>query len=147
MGAEIHYSTEQVCERLLLTRRNIQWWDETGLINPGKDDRNCRTFSPALFRIMTIFCLWRKKGLKLRQIRKLKQKLHYALNGWPGDQNIFIVTDGVDVRATTTVRTCLTFALEASRAVTVVYLSPNEPSVVFCGRIKDPMNKNVDRVK
>lgn len=67
--------TSELCQRLNITHRMLQWWREHRLIRPHRLPRSgfCE-FDEAECLLVAIMGELRHKGLSLHQIRKLKLK-------------------------------------------------------------------------
>jgi len=118
-------NTAQVSKLLNLTERQIQYWDESGLINPTNLNRE-RRFSPELVRRMTVFCALREKKMPLRQVRIIDEKIFAALKPVPTTEETYLITDGAQVTCTSHGMTAFLHAVQAKRAVWVVYVRAAE---------------------
>jgi len=57
-----------------ITARQLQWWDERGVVRPERHGRN-RFYSMADLAEVTVICELRDKGFSLQRIRKIMRFL------------------------------------------------------------------------
>ena len=110
--AEMLTST-RVAERCGVSLRQIQWWDEQGVVSPRQDGHS-RIYTEAEARLVGLVAALRRKGLSLHQIRKGMPALRRAQ---PGE---FVVQDRRAWRICSTVEAVSKMALEATGPVVVV---------------------------
>jgi DNA-binding transcriptional MerR regulator len=114
MEIKRHYSAREVAALTGLTARQLEWWDETGLVSPAIAPRRTeaggfteRRYSPMdLIELMALATL-RRHGVSVRKIRQLLDTLraHFGVRlfetiGEGG--RLTLLTDGTDVYARTT---------------------------------------------
>ena len=76
--ADPHYSTAQVVALTGATHRQLQWYDEQGVVVPSRED-NIRLYSVnQLFEVALIIKL-RKRGVSLQQIRGIQWAIRSQL--------------------------------------------------------------------
>lgn len=64
------YSSNQVIELTGITARQLQWWDERGLVVPRKEGHR-RLYSLDDVAEMAIICDLRRRGFSLQRVRKV----------------------------------------------------------------------------
>ena len=57
-----------------ITGRQLQWWDERGVVRPEREGRN-RIYSMADLAEVSVICELRDKGFSLQRIRKIMRFL------------------------------------------------------------------------
>jgi DNA-binding transcriptional MerR regulator len=114
MELKRHYSAREVAALTGLTARQLEWWDQTGLVAPAIAPRRTeaggfteRRYSPmGLIELMALATL-RRHGVSVRKIRQLLETLRaqfgvrlFETIGEGG--RLTLLTDGTDVYARTT---------------------------------------------
>ncbi len=64
------YSSNQVIELTGITARQLQWWDERGLVVPRKEGHR-RLYSLDDVAEMAVICDLRRRGFSLQRVRKV----------------------------------------------------------------------------
>ena len=64
------FTSSQVSERTGLTPRQLQWWDEQGIVVPARQGHR-RLYSPKDLAELAILCDLRRRGFSLQRIRKM----------------------------------------------------------------------------
>ena len=68
------YTSNEVMALTGITARQLQWWDERGVVRPERQGRN-RIYSMADLAEVTVICELRDKGFSLQRIRKIMRFL------------------------------------------------------------------------
>jgi DNA-binding transcriptional MerR regulator len=68
------YTSNEVMALTRITARQLQWWDERGVVRPERQGRN-RFYSMADLAEVTVICELRDKGFSLQRIRKIMRFL------------------------------------------------------------------------
>ena len=68
------YTSNEVMALTGITARQLQWWDERGVVRPERQGRN-RFYSMADLAEVTVICELRDKGFSLQRIRKIMRFL------------------------------------------------------------------------
>jgi len=68
------YTSNEVMALTGITARQLQWWDERGVVRPERQGRN-RFYSMADLAEVTVICELRDKGISLQRIRKIMRFL------------------------------------------------------------------------
>ena len=67
---EERYTSHQVIERTGISARQLQWWDERGLVVPVKDGHR-RLYSLDDLAEIAVICDLRRRGFSLQRVRKV----------------------------------------------------------------------------
>jgi DNA-binding transcriptional MerR regulator len=95
------FSSSQVSERTGLTPRQLQWWDEQGIVVPARRGHR-RLYSATDLAELAVLCDLRRRGFSLQRIRKMLlllrqefgQTLSTLVERGPG---LHLLTDGESV--------------------------------------------------
>jgi DNA-binding transcriptional MerR regulator len=68
------YTSNEAMALTGITARQLQWWDERGVVRPERQGRN-RFYSMADLAEVTVICELRDKGFSLQRIRKIMRFL------------------------------------------------------------------------
>ena len=72
------YTSNEVMALTRITARQLQWWDERGVVRPERQGRN-RIYSMADLAEVSVICELRDKGFSLQRIRKIMRFLQREL--------------------------------------------------------------------
>jgi len=72
------YASKEVVALTGITPRQLQWWDERGVVCPEREGRN-RIYSMADLAAVSVICELRDKGFSLQRIRKIMRFLQREL--------------------------------------------------------------------
>lgn len=72
------FISEQVVALTGITPRQLQWWDERGIVVPAREGRN-RLYSMDDLAEIAVVCELRKKGFSLQRVRKIMRYLQREL--------------------------------------------------------------------
>lgn len=75
---ETTYSSSQVASLTGITLRQLQWWDEHGIVVPARDGHR-RLYSPEDLAEIAVICELRRKGFSLQRVRKVMRFLQKEL--------------------------------------------------------------------
>lgn len=87
--AERQFTSNQVIELTGITARQLQWWDERGLVVPARQGRN-RLYSTDDLAEIAVLSELRRKGFSLQRVRKIMRFLQKEL----GKRLVETVTSG-----------------------------------------------------
>ena len=84
-----------------ITARQLQWWDERGVVRPERQGRN-RFYSMADLAEVTVICELRDKGFSLQRIRKIMRFLQREfgrrlIETVSGASEYHLLTDGTKI--------------------------------------------------
>ena len=68
------FHSHEVAELTGITARQLQWWDEQGIVVPARKG-HCRLYSQADLTEIAVICQLRKKGFSLQRVRKVMRLL------------------------------------------------------------------------
>ena len=83
------FTSNEVIALTGITPRQLQWWDERGLVVPAREGRN-RLYSREDLAEVAVLCELRKKGFSLQRVRKIMRYLQREL----GKRLVETVTGG-----------------------------------------------------
>lgn len=92
------YTSNDVVARTGITPRQLQWWDERGIVVPAREGHR-RLYSPDDLAEVAVICELRRKGFSLQRVRKviafLQQQLNKRLvDAVSANSNVHLLTDG-----------------------------------------------------
>jgi DNA-binding transcriptional MerR regulator len=87
--AERQFTSNQVIALTGITARQLQWWDERGLVVPARQGRN-RLYSSDDLAEIAVLSELRRKGFSLQRVRKIMRFLQKEL----GKRLVETVTSG-----------------------------------------------------
>ena len=68
------FSSKDVVALTGISPRQLQWWDEQGIVSPARRGRN-RTYSMPDLMEVAVLCELRRKGFSLQRVRKVMRFL------------------------------------------------------------------------
>jgi DNA-binding transcriptional MerR regulator len=90
---ESGYKTLEVLKVVPVTARQLQWWDEQGILSPRQHGHS-RVYQQAdVFGVMLIHEL-KQRGFTLQQIRKVRRELRKQDFAMPTEQQRWLLTNG-----------------------------------------------------
>ncbi len=95
------FTSSQVSERTGLTPRQLQWWDEQGIVVPARQGHR-RIYSPTDLAELAVLCDLRRRGFSLQRVRKLvlllrRQFGHRLAELATRGSSLHLLTDGQSV--------------------------------------------------
>lgn len=95
------YTSNEVMALTGITARQLQWWDERGVVRPERQGRN-RFYSMADLAEVTVICELRDKGFSLQRIRKIMRFLQREfgrrlVETVSGSSEYHLLTDGTKI--------------------------------------------------
>ena len=95
------YTSNEVMGLTGITARQLQWWDERGVVRPARQGRN-RFYSMADLAEVTVICELRDKGFSLQRIRKIMRFLQREfgrrlVETVSGASEYHLLTDGTKI--------------------------------------------------
>jgi DNA-binding transcriptional MerR regulator len=119
------FTSSQVSERTGLTPRQLQWWDEQGIVVPARQGHR-RLYSPKDLAELAILCDLRRRGFSLQRVRKMidllrrefGHRLADLLSRGPG---LHLLTDGESV-----------FLCDSERGVIDLLRDTQQPLLAIC---------------
>ncbi|MGC2208956.1 MAG: MerR family transcriptional regulator [Candidatus Korobacteraceae bacterium] len=119
------YTSSQVSERTALTPRQLQWWDEQGIVVPARQGHR-RLYSAKDLAELAILSDLRRRGFSLQRIRKMigllrrefGHRLAELLSRRPG---LHLLTDGESI-----------FLCDSERGVIDLLRDTQQPLLAIC---------------
>ena len=95
------FTSSQVSERTGLTPRQLQWWDEQGIVVPAREGHR-RIYSAKDLAELAVLCDLRRRGFSLQRIRKMLSLLRHEFGHRLADlvhrgPGLHLLTDGESV--------------------------------------------------
>src|SRR6266850_2762404 len=95
------YTSNEVMGLTGITARQLQWWDERGVVRPARQGRN-RFYSMADLAEVTVICELRDKGFSLQRIRRIMRFLQREfgrrlVETVSGASEYHLLTDGTKI--------------------------------------------------
>lgn len=88
---EKRFTSAQAVKLTGITPRQLQWWDERGIVMPRRDGRR-RLYSADDITEIAVICALRRKGFPLQRVRRIMRFLQKELGGRLAD----VVSSGSD---------------------------------------------------
>ena len=74
------FTSAQVVKFTGITPRQLQWWDERGIVQPHREGR-CRMYSFDDLTEVAVICALRRKGFPLQRVRSIMKFLQKEFGG------------------------------------------------------------------
>ena len=121
------FSSQQVVRLTGISPRQLQWWDEQGIVCPARDGRN-RTYSLADLTEVSVICELRRKGFSLQRVRKVMRFLQRELGKRLVEtvitgSEVHLLTDGRRIYLETSTRQVIDILKNAQQPLLTVCLS------------------------
>ena len=92
------FTSAEVVELTGITPRQLQWWDERGIVKPRREGRN-RMYSEQDISEIAVICALRRKGFPLQRMRRIMRWLQKEFGGRLADavssgSEYHLLTDG-----------------------------------------------------
>lgn len=119
------FTSSEVSERTGLTPRQLQWWDEQGIVVPSRQGHR-RLYSAKDLAELAILCDLRRRGFSLQRIRKmillLRREFGQRLADLAsGGSALHLLTDGESV-----------FLCDSERGVIDLLRNTQQPLLAIC---------------
>ena len=72
------FTSAEVVKLTGITPRQLQWWDERGIVAPAREGRR-RLYSPDDIAEVAVICALRRKGFPLQRVRRIMRFLQKEL--------------------------------------------------------------------
>jgi DNA-binding transcriptional MerR regulator len=121
------FSSRQVIALTGISPRQLQWWDEQGIISPARQGRN-RLYSMADLTEISVICELRAKGFSLQRVRKvirfvqreMGKRLVETLNA---GGELHLLTDGRRIYLETSARQVIDILKNSRQPILTICLS------------------------
>jgi DNA-binding transcriptional MerR regulator len=95
---EKHFTSAEVVSLTGITPRQLQWWDERGIVVPRREGRR-RLYSEDDIAEVAVICALRRKGFPLQRMRRIMRWLQKEFGGRLADavssgSDYHLLTDG-----------------------------------------------------
>jgi DNA-binding transcriptional MerR regulator len=119
------FTSSQVSERTGLTPRQLQWWDEQGIVAPAREGHR-RLYSPKDLAELAVLCDLRNRGFSLQRIRKMLALLRREFGHRLADlasrgPELHLLTDGDSI-----------FLCDSERGVIDLLRNTQQPLLAIC---------------
>ena len=119
------FSSNQVVALTGISLRQLQWWDERGLVSPARQGRN-RLYSLADLTEISVICELRDRGFSLQRVRRVIRFLQREL----GKRLVETVRSGSEVHLLTDGRRI--YVETSTRQVIDVLKNSRQPLLTIC---------------
>ena len=132
------FTTREVVKLTGISPRQLQWWDERGIVKPVRDGHN-RAYSLDDLAEVAIICELRERGFSLQKIRRvirfLQRELGKRLVETVGAATEYhLLTDGRHI-----------FLEDSARGVVDILKNARQPMLTIC--LSDTVERIQSRVK
>jgi len=119
------FTSSQVSERTGLTPRQLQWWDEQGIVVPAREGHR-RLYSAKDLAELAVLCDLRNRGFSLQRIRKMLALLRREFGHRLADladrgPGLHLLTDGDSI-----------FLCDSERGVIDLLRNTQQPLLAIC---------------
>jgi len=95
---EKQFTSAEVVKLTWITPRQLQWWDERGIVAPAREGRR-RLYSQGDLAEVAVICALRRKGFPLQRVRRIMRFLQKEFGGRLADavssgSDYHLLTDG-----------------------------------------------------
>jgi DNA-binding transcriptional MerR regulator len=122
---EQEFTSAQVVRLTGITPRQLQWWDERGIVTPRRDGRR-RLYTAEDIAEIAVICALRRKGFPLQKVRSIMRFLQKELGRSLGEavsngSEYHLLTDGKRI-----------YLENSQRQVVDILKNSNQPLLVIC---------------
>jgi DNA-binding transcriptional MerR regulator len=95
------FSSREVAQVARVSLAQLQWWDERGILSPGRKGRK-RAYLPKDVIEVLVIAELRRKGMSLQSVRRVLRLLRRESDEWlapvvSGEADLHLLTDGKSV--------------------------------------------------
>ena len=124
---EERFTSRDVVEMTGITPRQLQWWDERGIVVPSREGHR-RLYSVEDLTEVAVICELRKRGFSLQRVRKVvrflqkefSKRLAETVSGSP---DYHLLTDGESIYLETSARQILDILRNSRQPMLAICLS------------------------
>jgi DNA-binding transcriptional MerR regulator len=122
-----HFTSQQVIALTGITPRQLQWWDERGVVKPEHEGHR-RIYSMDQLTEVAVICELRRKGFSLQGVRKVMRFLDRELGKGLAevvshDSEYHLLTDGVRLYLETSARQIVDILKNSKQPILAICLS------------------------
>jgi DNA-binding transcriptional MerR regulator len=119
------FTSSEVSKRTGLSARQLQWWDEQGIVVPAREGHR-RLYSAKDLAELAILCDLRRRGFSLQRIRKMIALLRHEFGHRLADllsrgRGLHLLTDGESI-----------FLRDSERGVIDLLRNTQQPLLAIC---------------
>lgn len=121
------FSSRQVAALTGISLRQLQWWDERGIVSPARQGRN-RLYSMADLTEISVICELRAKGFSLQRVRKVLRFLQRDMGKrlvetLSASGEVHLLTDGRRIYLETSARQVVDILKNSRQPILTICLS------------------------
>src|SRR6202050_2460626 len=121
------FSSQEVIALTAITARQLQWWDERGVVKPQRSGHR-RVYSMRTLAEMAVICELRRKGFSLQDVRKVMRFLDREFGKGLAEivsrsSDYHLLTDGTDLYLETSARQIVDILKNSDQPILAVGLS------------------------
>ena len=121
------FSSQEVIALTGVTARQLQWWDERGVVKPERQGHR-RLYSLQNVMEMAVICELRRKGFSLQGVRKVVRFLQREFGKGLGEivgrnSDVHLLTDGTHLYLETSARQIVDILKNSSQPILGICLS------------------------
>jgi DNA-binding transcriptional MerR regulator len=122
---ETRFSSKEVVTLTGITPRQLQWWDERGIVVPAREGHK-RFYSMDDLAEVAVLCELRQRGFSLQRVRKVMRFLQREL----GKRLVETVSDGAEYHQLTDGRNL--YLEDSAHAVINILKNSRQPILSVC---------------
>jgi DNA-binding transcriptional MerR regulator len=124
---EAKFTSRSVAELTGITPRQLQWWDERGIVTPARQGHR-RLYSMEELAEIGVICELRRRGFSLQQVRKVMRFLQGEFNKRlaetvSGTSEYHLLVDGSNLYLETSARQIVNILKNSRQPILAVCLS------------------------
>jgi DNA-binding transcriptional MerR regulator len=121
------FSSQEVLALTGVTARQLQWWDERGVVKPQRQGHR-RLYSMQNVMEMAVICELRRKGFSLQGVRKVMRFLQREFGKGLGEtvarnSDVHLLTDGTHLYLETSAKQIVDILKNSSQPILGICLS------------------------
>jgi len=121
------FTSQQVIQSTGITARQLQWWDERGVVKPEREGHR-RLYSVNQLSEIAVICQLRRKGFSLQGVRKVMRFLDREFGKGlgeivPQDSELHLLTDGKRLYLETSAKQIVDILKDSNQPILGVCLS------------------------
>jgi DNA-binding transcriptional MerR regulator len=122
-----HFTSNEVVRLTGITLRQLQWWDERGVVKPEREGHR-RVYSMNQLTEIAVICQLRHKGFSLQGVRKVMRFLAHEFGKGLAEivdrnSDIHLLTDGVHLYLETSAKQIVDILKNSKQPILGVCLS------------------------
>jgi DNA-binding transcriptional MerR regulator len=121
------FTSQQVIQAIGITARQLQWWDERGVVKPEREGHR-RLYSMNQLSEVAVICQLRRKGFSLQGVRKVMRFLDGEFGKGLAeivnqDSELHLLTDGMRLYLETSAKQIVDILKNSNQPIIGVCLS------------------------